>query len=67
MGFSIYGRGGHLGHMTSIMLIFFLFPCTLHTKPSGFLRKANFNVRIVMTLDQGHEITLNFNTHIYIL
>ena len=33
-GFTIYGRGGHLGHMTSIMLInfHFLVPESFHTK-----------------------------------
>ena len=25
---SVYGRGGHLGRVTSIMLIFILFSCT---------------------------------------
>ena len=41
--FTIYGHGGHLGHVTSIMLINFHFhlPNILHTKfgkklPSGF-------------------------------
>ena len=33
-GFTIYGRGGHLGHVTSIMLInfHFLVPESFHTK-----------------------------------
>ena len=32
--FTIYGRGGHLGHVTSIMLInfHFLIPESFHTK-----------------------------------
>ena len=32
--FTIYGRGGHLGHVTSIMLIIFHFlvPESFHTK-----------------------------------
>ena len=32
--FTIYGRGGHLGHVTSIMLtdFYFLVPESLHTK-----------------------------------
>ena len=32
--FTIYGRGGHLGHVTSIMLInfHFLVPESFHTK-----------------------------------
>ena len=35
--FTIYGRGGHLGHVTSIMLInfHFLVPESLHTKFSS--------------------------------
>ena len=34
MTFTIYGRGGHLGHVTSIMLsdFHFLVPESLHTK-----------------------------------
>ena len=28
-GFSIYRHGGHLGHVTSIMLIFFISTCIL--------------------------------------
>ena len=33
-GFTIYGRGGHLGHMTSVMSsdFHFLVPESLHTK-----------------------------------
>ena len=30
--FTIYGRGGHLGHVTSIMLINFRFPESFHKK-----------------------------------
>ena len=32
--FTIYGRGGHLGHVTSIMLLnfYFLVPESFHTK-----------------------------------
>ena len=35
--FTIYGRGGHLGHVTSIMLIHFHFlvPESFHTKFSS--------------------------------
>ena len=45
----IYGHGGHLGHVTSIMLINFHFhvPKSLHKKlvkmAKWFLRKAIFN------------------------
>ena len=33
-GFNIYGHGGHLGHVTSIMSLnfYFLVPKSLHTK-----------------------------------
>ena len=39
--FNIYGHGGHLGHVTSIMSLNFLVPKILHTKfgskwPTGF-------------------------------
>ena len=49
--FTIYGRGRHLGHVTSIILINFQFLvglifCTYRT------------------LGQGQETTLTFNTHI---
>ena len=35
--FTIYGHGGHLGHVTSIMLInfYFLVPESFHTKFSS--------------------------------
>ena len=41
-GFTIYGHGGHLGHVTRIMLtnFHFLVPKSFHTKfswPSSFL------------------------------
>ena len=34
MGFTIYGHGGHLGHVTSIMSsdFYFLVPESFHTK-----------------------------------
>ena len=30
--FTIYGHGGHLGHVTSVMFINFLVPESFHTK-----------------------------------
>ena len=38
-GFTIYGRGGHLGHVTSIMssTFHFLVPERFHAKFSSFL------------------------------
>ena len=59
------------GHVTSIMLInfHFLVPKSLNYKiwwkiAQWFLRKASFNFHMYMTLDQGQEMTLTFNTHI---
>ena len=42
--FTIYGHGGHLGHVTSIMSsdFHFLVPESLHIK-FGFLRKAKLS------------------------
>ena len=47
--FTIYGHGGHLGHVTTIILTEFHFhvPKSLHTKlvktARWFLRKGGFN------------------------
>ena len=68
--FIIYRRGSNLGHVTSIMLMIFHFLVhkSLHAKFGGkwlwFLRKACFNFHIFMTMGQGQEMTLTFNTHI---
>ena len=50
MCFTIYGRGGHLGHVTMMPLSNFCapYPWRLQTKfgfdwPSGFRAKASFN------------------------
>ena len=42
-GFTIYGRGGHLGHVTSIMSSYFHFlvPESFHTK-FGLDRHSSF-------------------------
>ena len=48
--FTIYGHGGHLGHVTRIMLTNF--------------QKFGLNFCMYTTLGQGQEMTLTFNTHI---
>ena len=68
--FIIYGHGGHLGHVTSIMPsdFHFLVPKSFHKKMiqigtvvSG---KPGLNFCMYTTLGQGQEMTLTFNTHI---
>ena len=61
--FTIYGRGGHLGHVTSIMSSDFHFPV-----PESFLTKFgsdrhSLNFCMYKTLGQG-QMTFTFNTHI---
>ena len=54
-GFSIYGRGGHLGHVTSIMSsdFHFLVPESFHTKFDSdrysSLRKSSLNFYMYTT------------------
>ena len=69
--FTIYGRGGHYGHVTSNVSsdFHFLVPESFHTKiwfrsEQKFLKKSSFNVCMYTTLGQGQEMTLTFNTHI---
>ena len=68
--FTIYGRGGHLGHVTSIISsdFHFLVPESFHTKFGSdrqcSLRKSSLNFCMYTTLGQGQEMTLTFNTHI---
>ena len=71
--FTIYGPGGHLGHVTSIMSSDFHFNVTerFHKNfwlrlPQKVLRKSGLNFCMYTTLGQGQgqEITLTFNTHI---
>ena len=69
--FTIYRHGGHLGHVTSIMLtnFHFLLSESFHTKftsewPSIFFRKFGLNFCMYTTLGQGQEMTLTFNSHI---
>ena len=60
--FTIYWHGGHLGHVTSIMSsdFYFLVPESFHKKmvemSTVVLRKSG------LTLGQGPEMTLIFNT-----
>ena len=67
--FTIYGRGGHLGHVTSIMSSdFHLFvPESFHTKlvqiGTVVSEKIQFECRYT-TLGKGQEMTLTVNTHI---
>ena len=61
--FTIYGRCGHLGHVTSIMSSDFHFLVPERFR-SQFLRKSSLNVCMNTTLGQGQEMTLTFNTHI---
>ena len=68
--FTIYGHGGHLGHLTSIMSSDFHF-----LVPESFIQnllqigtvvseKIQFEILYVHNLGQGQEMTLTFNTHI---
>ena len=65
--FTIYGHGGHLGHVTSIMSsdFHFLVLESFHTKFSSVVsEKSGLNFCMYTTLGQGQEMTLTFNTHI---
>ena len=52
--FTIYGRGGHLGHVTSIMSsdFHFLVPESLHTK-FGLDRHSSFRFEFLYVHDLG--------------
>ena len=65
--FTTYGRGGHFGHVTSIISsdFHFLVPEKFDSdRHSSFLRKSDLNLCMYTTLGQGQEMTLTFNTHI---
>ena len=69
MGFTIYGHGSHLGHVTSMMLLNFRFHVlkslqNLVKKGPVVSEKSKFQFSYVMTLGKGQEMTLTFNTHI---
>ena len=72
-GFTIYGRGGHLGHVASIILsdVHFLVPESLHTKMvhigTVVSDKSGLNFCMYTTLGQCQEMTLTFNnSHTFI-
>ena len=63
--FTIYGHGGHLGHVTSIMSSDFHF-----LVPESFHKKIDYDWQsslcMYTTLGQGQVMTLTFNTHTFI-
>ena len=68
---TIYGHGGHLGHVTWTIWANFRcpIPFRLHMKfgfnrPSGFSGKEVWKCWHWVTLDQGHWMTLTFDIHI---
>ena len=73
--FTIYGHGGHLSHVTSILSsdFHFLVPESFHKNlvqiGTVVSEKIRFEFLKYTTLGQGKEMTLTFNTHIssYIL
>ena len=70
--FQIYGHGGHLGHVTSIMSsdFHFLVPKSFHKKIGSDRQVVSEKIQFeflnvhVTTFGQGQEMTLTFNTHI---
>ena len=67
--FTIYGHGGHVGHMTQ--LIFYIFSFLFSFKLSYelwfqiaqlFFRKTSFNFEIGVIFDQSQRMTLTFDT-----
>ena len=68
--FTIYGHGGHHGHVTSIMSSNFIslymkaFIQSLVQIGTVVSEKIQFNFYMYTTLGQGQEIALTFNTRI---
>ena len=66
--FTIYGHGGHLGHVTNIILLNFIslylkaYIINLVKNGPVVSEKASFNFHMLMTVDQGQEMTLILNT-----
>ena len=64
------GRGGHLGHVTSILSsdFHFLVSESFHTSlvqiGTVVSEKIQYDFCMYTTLSQGQEMTLTFNTHI---
>ena len=67
---TIYGHGGHLGHVTSIMSpdFHFLVPESFHKNLIQIRKvvseKIRFNFCMYSTWGQGQEMTLTINTHL---
>ena len=68
--FTIYGHGGHVGHVTQLIYINFTFPFSLKFSYELWcqivqlvLRKKSFNFEIEVTFDQGQRMALTFDTH----
>ena len=60
--FTIYGHGGHVGHVTQIIYVKILFPFSLKLSYEPwfqitqlFLRKTSFNFEILVTFDQSKK------------
>ena len=64
-GFTIYGHGGHVGHLCKFSFLFsFKLSYELWFPMAQlFLRKTSFNFEIRVTFDQGQRMTLTFDTH----
>ena len=63
--FTIYGHGGHHGHVTSILITnFFSFLQNLVQNGTIVSEKIGSNFCMYTTLGQGQEMTLAFNTHL---
>ena len=60
--FTIYGHGGHLGHLTSIISTKYNFHVPKNLYKIWFLRKTCFNFHTYMAF--GQKMTLTINTHI---
>ena len=68
----VYGHGSNLGHVTSIMLMNFdfLVPTKLQNLVENgpvISEKGKFQFSSKITLYQGQEMTLTFNTHFHLL
>ena len=66
--FTIYGRGGHLGHVTSIMSSDFHFfvPENFHKKFGLDRHSSCLNFCMYTTLGHGQVMTLTFNSLTFI-
>ena len=64
--FTIYGNGGHLGHVTSSMSSLYLkaFMHSLVQTGTVVSEKIQFEFLYVYNLGPSQDMTLTFNTHI---